>query len=115
MNKIKIVLLSAVLALSLCACGPIHTPSESEQRRIDTATQIATGKVIDCLNEFAHPEVVGMDYTEMTYNELSVNAANMYGGTSTAMELNGEIISNPRNGNFQAKTRPVPNAWIVVE
>ena len=79
MKKIKIILLSAVLALSLCACGPIHTPSESEQRRIDTATQIATGKVIDCLNEFAHPEVVGMDYKEMTYNELSVNAANMYG------------------------------------
>ena len=45
----------------------------------------------------------------------AINAANLDGGTSTAMELNGEIISNPRNGNFQAKTRPVPNAWIVVE
>ncbi len=79
MKKIKIVLLSAVLALTLCACGPIHTPSEAEQRRIDTATQIATGKVIDAINDFAHPEVVGMDYTQMTYNELSVNVSNMYG------------------------------------
>ncbi len=45
----------------------------------------------------------------------AINAANLDGGTSSAMQLNGEIITNPRNGNFQAKTRPVPNAWIVVE
>lgn len=43
------------------------------------------------------------------------NAANLDGGTSSAMSLNNEIITNPRNGNFQAKTRAVPNAWIVVE
>lgn len=41
------------------------------------------------------------------------NAANLDGGTSSAMALNGKIITNPRNGNFQAKTRAVPNAWIV--
>lgn len=55
------------------------------------------------------------DLTEVLLDYGAINAANMDGGTSTAMELNGEIISNPRNGNFQAKTRPVPNAWIVVE
>ena len=55
------------------------------------------------------------DVTQILLDYGAINAANMDGGTSTAMELNGEIISNPRNGNFQAKTRPVPNAWIVVE
>ena len=45
----------------------------------------------------------------------AINAANLDGGTSSAMSLNGQIITNPRNGAFQAKTRPVPNAWIVVE
>ena len=60
---------------------------------------------------------VGADMVDLTQVMLdygAINAANMDGGTSTAMELNGNIISNPRNGNFQAKTRPVPDAWIVV-
>ena len=43
------------------------------------------------------------------------NAANLDGGTSSAMSYNHEIITNPRNGNFKPKTRAVPNAWIVVE
>jgi len=61
---------------------------------------------------------IGADMGELTQVMLdygAINAANLDGGTSTAMSLNGQIISNPRNGNFQAKTRPVPNAWIVVE
>lgn len=53
--------------------------------------------------------------TELLQDYGAINAANLDGGTSTAMELNGQIITNPRNGNFQAKTRPVPNAWIVVK
>ncbi len=56
-----------------------------------------------------------VDLAQIFVDYGAINAANLDGGTSTAMELNGEIISNPRNGNFQAKTRPVPNAWIVVE
>lgn len=55
-----------------------------------------------------------VDLTQVMLDYGAINAANMDGGTSTAMELNGEIISNPRNGDFKAKTRPVPNAWIVV-
>ena len=55
------------------------------------------------------------DLTKVFLDYGAINAANLDGGTSSAMELNGTIISNPRNGNFQAKTRPVPNAWIVVE
>ena len=55
-----------------------------------------------------------VDLTEVMLDYGAINAANMDGGTSSAMELNGDIITNPRNGNFAAKTRPVPNAWIVV-
>ena len=55
------------------------------------------------------------DLTRVLLDYGAVNAANLDGGTSSAMELNGKIITNPRNGNFQAKTRPVPNAWLVVE
>lgn len=61
---------------------------------------------------------IGADMNDLTQVMLdygAINAANLDGGTSTAMSLNGQIISNPRNGNFQAKTRPVPNAWIVIE
>ena len=55
------------------------------------------------------------DLTKVLLEYGAINAANLDGGTSSAMEMNGEIITSPRNGNFQAKTRPVPNAWIVVE
>lgn len=56
-----------------------------------------------------------VDVTELLLKYGAINASNLDGGTSSAMELNGEIISHPRNGNFQEKTRRVPNAWIVVE
>lgn len=55
------------------------------------------------------------DLVEVLLNYGAYNAANLDGGTSSAMALNGEIITNPRNGSFKAKTRAVPNAWIVVE
>ena len=55
------------------------------------------------------------DLAQVMLDYGAINAANLDGGTSSAMELNGQIISSPRNGNFQNKTRPVPNAWIVVK
>ena len=55
------------------------------------------------------------DLTRIMIQYGAINAANMDGGTSSAMSLNGEIITNPRNGSFAAQTRPVPNAWIVVQ
>jgi exopolysaccharide biosynthesis protein len=54
------------------------------------------------------------DLTKVMLDYGAINAANLDGGTSSAMELNGQIITNPRNGSFAAKTRPVPNAWILV-
>ena len=61
---------------------------------------------------------IGADMNDLTRIMIqygAINAANMDGGTSSAMSLNGEIITNPRNGSFAAQTRPVPNAWIVVQ
>lgn len=55
------------------------------------------------------------DLAQVMADYGAYNAANLDGGTSTAMTLNHKVISNPRNGNFQAKTRPIPNAWIVVQ
>jgi len=55
------------------------------------------------------------ELVEVLLNYGAYNAANLDGGTSSAMSLNHEIITNPRNGNFKAKTRAVPNAWIVVK
>ena len=55
------------------------------------------------------------DLAQIMADYGAYNAANMDGGTSTAMTLNHKVISNPRNGAFQAKTRPIPNAWIVVK
>lgn len=44
----------------------------------------------------------------------AVNAAAMDGGTSSAMSYNHKLITNPRNSSFQAKTRPIPNAWLII-
>ena len=55
------------------------------------------------------------DLTRVMLNYGAINAANLDGGTSSSMELNGQTITNPRNGGFQAKTRPVPTAFIVVK
>ena len=55
------------------------------------------------------------DLVDILLRYGAINAANLDGGTSSSMTLNGEIITNPRNGNFAAKTRIVPNAWIVVK
>lgn len=62
----------------------------------------------------ASPGADLVQVTELLMDYGAINAANLDGGTSTAMSEHGEIITNPRNGSFQAKTRPVPNAWLVM-
>ncbi len=44
----------------------------------------------------------------------AVTAANLDGGTSTAMVENGEYVNSPWNGS-RPTFRRIPNAWIVVE
>lgn len=55
------------------------------------------------------------DLAQIMIDYGAVNAANMDGGTSTAMSYNHKLISNPRNGSFKPLTRPIPDAWIVVK
>ena len=55
------------------------------------------------------------DLTQIMLDYGAVNAVNMDGGTSTAMSLNHKLISNPRNGAFQPKTRPIPDGWFVLK
>ena len=59
----------------------------------------------------------GMDVNDMADLLMqygAYNAANMDGGTSTAMYANGKIINNPFNG-YVRTIRWLPNAWIVTE
>ena len=55
------------------------------------------------------------DLAQIMLDYGAVNAVNMDGGTSTAMSLNHQLISNPRNGGFQPKTRPIPDGWFVLK
>jgi len=71
MRKIKIVLLSVLLGLMLCACGET-TESRIQQTRIDAAKSLSTSYVITALDELAEqPEMFGVDYKDLTLNELS--------------------------------------------
>ncbi len=56
-----------------------------------------------------------VDMTEILMNYGAYNAANLDGGTSSGLVVNGNLINKPVNGNGQNQTRPIPNAWIVVE
>ena len=53
------------------------------------------------------------DLSKILLRYGAYNAANLDGGTSSAMSVNGSIISHPMNGNFKPKTRTVPDAWVV--
>ncbi len=59
---------------------------------------------------------VGADMNDLSNILLrygAYNAANLDGGTSSAMSVNGSIITHPMNGSFKPKTRIVPDAWVV--
>ena len=48
-------------------------------------------------------------------NRYSVyNAANLDGGASSVLSINGELINHPVGWNYTGE-RGVPNAWIVTE
>ena len=56
-----------------------------------------------------------VDMTEILTNYGAYNAANLDGGTSSGLVVDGELINKPVNGNGSKKTRAIPNAWIVTE
>ena len=56
-----------------------------------------------------------VDLTEFLMRYGAYNAANLDGGTSSGLAINGELISKPVNGNGEKSTRAVPDAWIVTK
>ena len=56
-----------------------------------------------------------VDITEFMLRYGAYNAANLDGGTSSGLVINGELVSKPVNGNGQKSTRAIPDAWIVTK
>ena len=56
-----------------------------------------------------------VDLTEFLMRYGAINAANLDGGTSSGLVVNGQLISKPVNGNGQKSTRAIPDAWIVTK
>lgn len=54
-----------------------------------------------------------VDMTEILMNYGAYNAANLDGGTSSGLAINGTLINKPVNGGGQKMTRAIPNAWIL--
>jgi len=72
MKKIRIVLISALMMIALCACGETEQ-SQIQQRRCQNAADIATAYIIPTLREIsADPGALGVDMSDLTYNEISV-------------------------------------------
>ena len=67
--------------------------------------------------DYAHGiDGVGMvELTEIMVRYGAYNAANLDGGTSCGLVINGELTNQPVNGSGKKTTRAIPNAWIVTE
>ena len=56
-----------------------------------------------------------VDLTEIMQNYGAYNAANLDGGTSCGLVVNGELINDPVNGSGKHKTRMIATGFIVKE
>lgn len=56
-----------------------------------------------------------VDLTEIMTRYGAYNAANLDGGTSSNLVVNGQLINHPVNGNGENKTRPIATGFMVVE
>lgn len=56
-----------------------------------------------------------VDLTEILVRYGAVNAANLDGGTSCGLVINGELVNKPINGSGGHSTRAIPNGWIVTK
>ncbi len=71
MKKIKIVLLSVILGLLLCACGEEEQQTVLQENRSMNAGLVATSYAIPTLEALAQdPEYLGAPYTDLNYDEL---------------------------------------------
>lgn len=81
MKKFRIVILSVILGLLLCACGETTEYTEIQNKRMEYAGMIATSYGINILSEVAlEPDVIGgVPYTDYTYDELEKFMADYIG------------------------------------
>ena len=56
-----------------------------------------------------------VDLTEIMQNYGAYNAANLDGGTSCGLVVDGELINDPVNGNGKHKTRMIATGFMVKE
>ena len=56
-----------------------------------------------------------VDLTRIMENYGAMNAANLDGGTSSVMAINGELINDPIDSTLAHQTRPISTAFIVTE
>ncbi len=54
-----------------------------------------------------------VDLTEIMQKYGAINAANLDGGTSSVMVVNGEMINDPIDSAGRHQTRGIPTAWII--
>ncbi len=66
-------------------------------------------------NEFRTKGASMVDLTEIMQRYGAVNAANLDGGTSSAMVEHGKIINDPIDSTLAHKTRGIPTAFLVIE
>ena len=72
MKKFRIVILSVILGLLLCACGKEPAYTEAQTQRMNNAGMIATSYGIDVIQAIAQkPDLLfSTPYTDFTYDEL---------------------------------------------
>ena len=66
-------------------------------------------------NEFRPKGASIKDLAEIMERYGAINAANLDGGTSSAMVVNNELINDPINSALEHKTRGIPTIFKVVE
>ena len=63
----------------------------------------------------SYPGADMVDLTEIMSNYGAYNAANLDGGTSSALVINNELINDPIDSDGVHQTRPIASAFIVTQ
>lgn len=77
MKKFKLVILSVILGLLLCACGEEEQISEIQQVRNNRIGTIASSYAIDIISELAQDPEYERLFGTLTYNEMAAEVSNM--------------------------------------
>ena len=88
MKKFKIVILSVILGLLLCACGKEEQAGDVQEVRNQKISTIASSYAIDIISELAQDPEFDALFDQMTYNELAVEVGNM------GLQTDGYALAN---------------------